>query len=120
MIEARLESLGQGRFRVSGPLVLATVTEILRQSELKFAGNQRLEIDLHAVTESDSAGLALLIEWLRRAREQKQSVDFVSLPQQLTALARISEIEDLLNSANGHDADAPAGHDTKEPRAASR
>jgi phospholipid transport system transporter-binding protein len=118
--DTRLESLGQGRFRVSGPLVLSTVTEVLRQSELKFEGNQRLEIDLHGVTESDSAGLALLIEWLRRARMKKQSVDFVGLPQQLTALARISEIEDLLNANNGHEGAVSAGHVAKEPLTAHR
>lgn len=114
MSDARLESLGSGRFRVSGPLVLDTVTEVLRQSDLKFAGNQRLEIDLRAVTESDSAGLALLIEWLRRARAHKQSVDLVGLPQQLTALARISELEDLLQ-ANGHEASAPAVATSSRP-----
>ncbi|HEY6643621.1 STAS domain-containing protein [Povalibacter sp.] len=93
---ARLDSLGNGHFRVAGVLDADTVTEILAQSSRKFAGVPSVIVDLSLVTSSDSAGLALLIEWLRLTRVAGSKIHFDNVPQQIMALARISEIDDLL------------------------
>lgn len=98
MSEARLEALGAGRFRVSGALDAHTAGVVLAQSEAQFADAARIEVDLGAVVESDSAGLALLIEWLRAARKSGKPIHFSNVPAQISALARISEVEDLFNS----------------------
>lgn len=100
MSSARLESLGGGRFRLSGTLDASTVAGVLEQSEGRFADAPHLYVDLGGVSESDSAGLALLIEWLRLTRQQGRTIHFANVPPQINALARISEVEDLLN-ANG-------------------
>jgi phospholipid transport system transporter-binding protein len=94
---ARLESLGEGRFRVSGVLDATTATEMLKQSESRFTQPQ-IEVDLGGVGESDSAGLALLIEWLRLARQSSRKIQFANVPGQIEALARISEVEDLIGT----------------------
>jgi phospholipid transport system transporter-binding protein len=96
---ARIDALGAGRFRVGGVLNAATVVDLLKQSRERFAGATRLEMDLGAVTESDSAGLALLLEWLRLARHASQQIHYVNVPAQISALARISEVDDLLATA---------------------
>lgn len=93
---ATLESLSDGRFRVSGVLDASTVTRVLSESEEKFRGLPRVDVDLSAVTESDSSGLALLLEWLRLARKAGQKIHFDDVPEQIMALARISEVDDLL------------------------
>lgn len=93
---ASLEVLGNGRFKVRGPLDAETVTDLLDRSEAAFRDAKSLEIDLGGVPEGDSAGLALLIEWIRRARQQKQQVQFKNLPTQIAALARISQVDELL------------------------
>jgi phospholipid transport system transporter-binding protein len=93
---ASLEVLGNGRFKVRGPLDAETVTGLLERSEEAFRGATSLEIDLGGVPEGDSAGLALLIEWIRRARKQKQQLQYKNLPAQLAALARISQVDELL------------------------
>jgi phospholipid transport system transporter-binding protein len=98
--EAKLEALGEGRYRVSGELDAATVVQVLQQSEQQFPGTKQLEIDLGGVAHSDSAGLALLIEWLREARRRSQQIRFHNVPQQLHALAQISEVDQLF-AANG-------------------
>ena len=95
---ARLEALGSGRFRLSGVLDASTVVDVLEQSEERFANERELVVDLSGVGESDSAGLALLIEWLRTARNRGQRIEFVNTPGQINALARISEVEDLLTT----------------------
>jgi phospholipid transport system transporter-binding protein len=97
---ARLESLGGGRFRVSGVLDASTAREVLEQSESRFAQGKEMGeeilVDLGGVGESDSAGLALLIEWLRAARQGGRAIRFANVPAQIEALARISEVEDLI------------------------
>jgi phospholipid transport system transporter-binding protein len=98
---ARLEALGAGRFRVSGVLNADTVVDLLKQSRERFTGVTRIELDLGAVAESDSSGLALLLEWLRVARHEKQQIHYVNVPTQISALARISEVDDLLTAAGG-------------------
>lgn len=98
--KARLEALGGGRVRVSGVLDADTVVAVLQQSKEHFASEPQISIDLTDVAESDSAGLALLIEWLRIARQRGQKIQFANVPAQINALARISEVEDLL-AANG-------------------
>jgi phospholipid transport system transporter-binding protein len=95
---AKLESLGGGRFRVSGVLDATTVGDLLKQSKDRFANLERLEVDLVGVSDGDSAGLALLIEWLRLAKNAKQEISFANMPGQIGALARISEVEDLLSA----------------------
>lgn len=97
---ATIEALGNGRFCVRGALHAETVTDLLERSEALFQGATQLEIDLAGVPEGDSAGLALLIEWLRRAKQQRQEIHFNNVPTQIAALARISEVEDLLSNGN--------------------
>jgi len=96
---ARLESLGAGRFRVSGVLDASTAREVLEESEARFEQFAGLDIDLGGVGESDSAGLALLIEWLRLARQWQKEIRFENVPAQIEALARISEVEDLIGGS---------------------
>jgi phospholipid transport system transporter-binding protein len=98
--KARLEALGGGRFRVSGVLDAYTVVDVLEQSVERFANEKEICVDLGGVSEGDSAGLALLIEWLRIVRQHGQRIRFLNIPAQISALARISEVEDLL-AANG-------------------
>jgi phospholipid transport system transporter-binding protein len=98
---ARIEALGAGRFRVSGVLNARTVVDLLKHSRERFAGVTRIEVDLGAVAESDSAGLALLLEWLRMARQAGLQIHYANMPAQISALARISEVDDLLNTTAG-------------------
>jgi len=113
---ARFEALGAGRFRVSGVLNAGTVTGLLKESRERFAGGTRLEIDLSAVAESDSAGLALLLEWLRMARHASQQIHFVNMPAQISALARISEVDDLLTAGgSGGALEVPPPADQEQP-----
>ncbi len=107
--KARLESLGDGRFRVSGILDADTVTAIFEESARKFA-SPSIVVDFAPVTASDSSGMALLLEWLRVSRAAGRRIHFDNVPQQIMALARISEVDDLLleNGAPSSAAEANA------------
>ncbi len=98
-MSAPFESLGGGRYRVTGELGFATVPGIWEQSRAALDSGTELVIDLGGVTQVDSAGLALVVEWLRWARGHGRRVSFVAVPKDLHALARISEVEGFLDGA---------------------
>ena len=106
---ADIEPLGEGRFLVTGVLDAATVGPVLKRSALLFADFPTLQIDMAGVKESDSSGLALLIEWLRLAKLKRQHISFQNMSHQIDALARISEVEDLFH---GNGTAVPVPHAT--------
>ena len=56
--------LGGGKFKIDGAFGYSTVADLLAKSKDLFADYSVIEIDLSGVTQSDSAGLALLLEWV--------------------------------------------------------
>lgn len=87
-----------GRLAVSGPLTFATASEAREEGleVISSADGGALEVDCAAVDQSDSAGLAVLLDWLAEAQRRKVSLRFANLPARLLAIARISEIEETL------------------------
>jgi len=94
---ASITSPKPGRYVVAGDLTFATVREALRQSPPTFGGETQIEFDLSGVTAADSAGLALLVEWYRRAAQSGGEAKFSGVPTQVRALAKISDLDKLLN-----------------------
>lgn len=54
-----------------------------------------LEIDCAGVTDSDSAGLAVLIDWLSVATGLHRKLTFVNVPHGIRAAAKISDVDFL-------------------------
>lgn len=88
----------QGVIELSGDLVFASVTRVLGQIEPLLDGAEKspLVIDLSGVEDVDSAGLALLLEVLERARHHGVPLRIRSLPESLLGIARLSNVEKLL------------------------
>lgn len=82
--------------RVSGDLTLDAVPDYLKQSEALFSELAALRIDLSAVTRSDSAGLALLIRWMREAQAMDKTIVFEHMPAQMLAMAEASSLDTIL------------------------
>ncbi|MGH8398186.1 MAG: STAS domain-containing protein [Gammaproteobacteria bacterium] len=92
--------IGAGRFRLDGRLDFKSVTGALTASQRLFAEYQAIQLDLSGVTATDSAGLALLIEWISRAKQSKCKLSFLHVPEQVMAIARISNVDKLLPLAS--------------------
>ena len=92
----RIEPAGDGRLAASGPLDFATAAAALRAGLGLMTGNRAWTIDLSGVSAGDSAGLAVLVEWMSAARERGASVRYEAVPAQVVAIARISDLEELL------------------------
>jgi phospholipid transport system transporter-binding protein len=48
------------------------------------------------VSLADSAGLAVLLDWLSAAKAAGRKLRYTHLPKDVVALARISEVDELL------------------------
>lgn len=99
MVEAALETAGEGRWRLSGDLGFGTVSRMLKESHAGFLDAGDIEVDLSGVTRADSAGLALLVEWLRAAEQAGRRISFVNMPAQMQSIARICGLDDILISS---------------------
>jgi phospholipid transport system transporter-binding protein len=84
------------RSRVNGVLHFTTVTSLLGEGSAAIGKGRAAVIDLAGVKDSDSSGLALLIEWLSIARAERRGLRYENIPVQLQQLARLSEVEELL------------------------
>jgi phospholipid transport system transporter-binding protein len=94
----RLTAASDGALSASGPLTFAAARAARQQGLRALAGalRQELKIDCAQVTAADSAGLAVLLDWLAAAKRLGRSLHFAHLPEGLLALARISDVEQLL------------------------
>jgi phospholipid transport system transporter-binding protein len=90
---------GPGAWRLEGPLTFDSVPA-LRPLGLQLLGptDVALSFDLQGVPAADSAGLALLIDWLATARALGRSLRYVGVPETLRALAELSEVGALINA----------------------
>lgn len=92
----RLEAQGDGCYRLSGDLGFQAAAGILARGSAAFAGRPSVHVDLSRLTDADSAGLAVLLEWVREALLDGRDIRFVRLPRRLADLARISGVAEFL------------------------
>lgn len=92
-----INSAEEGVVKVSGELTFATVTRLLEQSRpLLQQAKGWLVVELAGVGRVDSAGLALLIQWMRMAQEQGVDILFRHVPPQLLEIARASDLDQII------------------------
>lgn len=96
MVGFTIEADGPERLRAHGELDFGTAAVALQAGLALLPRGGRCTVDLAGVTSADSAGLAVLVEWLAAAAERGGSLAFESVPAQLRAIARISDLEPLL------------------------
>ncbi len=94
--DAAFQVLQDGRCSVVGPLDFGTVTRLLPLGAAAVGAGRAAVIDLKGVADSDSSGLALLIEWLSIAKSAGRPLRYENMPGQLLQLARLSEVDGLL------------------------
>ena len=84
------------RLEAQGDLSYATAARALQAGLALIPHGGTCTIDLSRVNEADSAGLAVLVEWLATARARKATVHYVGIPTQILAVAQISDLDDIL------------------------
>ncbi|HEV7609294.1 MAG TPA: STAS domain-containing protein [Steroidobacteraceae bacterium] len=89
-----------GRIVVTGELTFASARDARQLGVLVLESSRadRLVIDCSGVTRADSAGLAVLLDWLAWGRRKPRPVSLENLPASLLAIAKISEVDGLLTA----------------------
>lgn len=93
-----LEDRGDGQFAIAGRLGYSTVARVLEDSKRLFSDYSTIEVDLSGVTHTDSAGLALLLEWITWANRTVREIRFREIPEKISNIARTSDVEELLSA----------------------
>ncbi len=87
-----------GEYQLSGAVTFDTATRLYESTTLNFVDEGELTIDLSEVERVDSAGLALLLEWLRGSRRNNCQLRFTNIPEQLNSLMEVTGLDDVIAS----------------------
>ena len=101
MNEAVIQRASDGRLLLSGELDFTTVTRVNGEALTLLEDADSIRVDLQGIVRSDSAGLALLVEWMRAARRLGKPIQFLNIPQQMLAIARVSGLDEVLPLSRG-------------------
>jgi phospholipid transport system transporter-binding protein len=97
MSSGALVSIEANTLTLSGILDHESVLEVDLQGQqwLKNVTATECILDLVNVTYSSSAGIALVLGWLRVAEQQQKSLRILRAPANMVALAKVGGLEDL-------------------------
>ena len=89
---------------VSGALTFDSVPPVAARPARWLKPGVETGVDLSGVIRADSAGLALVLDWVAQARAVGGTLRFHDAPSQLLAIARASGLASLFERADGqHD-----------------
>jgi phospholipid transport system transporter-binding protein len=81
---------GDGLFIIDSDLTFATIDKESVKSFAFLQTAKEITIDFERVACTDSAGLALMIEWIKHCRQNNTELHFKNIPDQLRKIARLS------------------------------
>ncbi|MCW8923785.1 MAG: STAS domain-containing protein [Gammaproteobacteria bacterium] len=96
-LDAKLSMVDEG-INISGVLNFETVPVLMKQAEQLLVKQDEVNVDLAEVTDSNSAGLALLLEMVRVTKSQNKTINFKNLPEQISIVASAYGIDGELGS----------------------
>lgn len=82
-----------GRFAVEGELTFSAMDKKTVSSFAFLAAGKQITLDFGKVGNADSAGLALMLEWIKQARSKRVQLRFRNIPDQLLNLAKLSGLD---------------------------
>lgn len=96
MSQVELQETSKGKVSLTGVLSFSSVNQALEAMQPLLDSRSSLLIDLSGVERADSAGLALLVEWISRAEQKGVQLSYCEIPQQMLAIARVSGLDTVL------------------------
>ena len=93
---AQLKQAGDGRLTLSGVLDFDTVASLRPLLRRYLRPGEALSVNLKRVGHCNSAGLALLLQWVEDARGQGSTIQYRNLPHSLTEIADLYNLKSLI------------------------
>lgn len=81
---------------VRGKLDFDSVAHLWNATESLFATCPPAQIDLGGVGHANSAGVALLVEWLGWTHRSQRELAFINVPAQMRAIIEVAGLETIL------------------------
>lgn len=82
---------------IGGALDFASVAQLCQAGcPLLHSAQPISRVDLSGVHYANSAGVALLVEWLATAHNAGHSLTFTNLPAQMRSIIRVAALESIL------------------------
>ncbi len=86
------------RWDLDGELNLSTVPDLWPEMARQIRHNKQLVVSLAGVRSASSAALALLLQGLDEAQKVGCKLRYEHIPQNLQALARVSNVQKILGA----------------------
>lgn len=83
-------------FDITGDMTFERATEVFESIDLSTVDQDDITINLDAVAHSDSAALAIMLEWARLARVNSKTVRYSHVPGQLMRLIELTHLDKIL------------------------
>jgi phospholipid transport system transporter-binding protein len=92
----------KGYYTLQGDLNRNTIAKsdalaTLQQNNQNSASDDVFTLDMSGVSHSDTAGLAWLMNFLKKNQQQNVNFDLKNIPESLIKLAKISDVDSFLS-----------------------
>ncbi|MDH5191703.1 MAG: STAS domain-containing protein [Gammaproteobacteria bacterium] len=94
--DIRVEQTENNHYLLTGILSFDTVSQLQDEIETLTKQGTEIVLDLAGISRVDSAGLVILLEWMKLARESGKQIFFTHIPPQLMDIARVSDLDSIL------------------------
>jgi phospholipid transport system transporter-binding protein len=82
--------------KITSALTFETAPGLLEQSKSWFGESaSHIVVDLSSAGRTDSAGIALLLEWIEISRKQNLQIKFTNLPSQMREFIEANDLSKL-------------------------
>jgi phospholipid transport system transporter-binding protein len=100
----RIVNDSPGRFLVEGNLTFSAMDKKTVSDFAFLTENKQIILDLSKVDNADSAGLALMLEWIKHAGGKRVQLCFVNIPEQILNLAVLCGLDKMSYFSSGNSA----------------
>lgn len=84
--------------KISGDLDFGNVMSVYKKSLDYFTSELKaLTVDFSGLKTTNSAALALIIDWIRLAKKQNKSIQFAHLSSDIISLEKASGLDKIIN-----------------------
>lgn len=90
-----LEKVKDQEFKLVGNITFQEIPLLQKQAKLLWE-EKALIIDIAQVNQVDTSMLALLLDWVRLAKQRNISITFINIPDYIQSLMEVSGIKPLL------------------------
>jgi phospholipid transport system transporter-binding protein len=89
--------IAEDKLFLIGDLCFTNVMSAYEKSVAYFHTASTWRVDFSKISSSDSAGLALMIEWCKLAKQAKRSLRFLHLSPNLLSIAKAANMQSLFS-----------------------